>query len=158
MPVEMTNRQTSPVPLALIRQLAQRALKTLGAAEAELSVALVDDAQMRALNRQYRRLDRTTDVLAFPTTPRGWRPEGPESRARRPRETTPPILLGDVVISVETAIRRVGGRRLPEELGRYLLHGILHLMGWDHHTLPERRAMRRRERQLWSAVWSGEIS
>ena len=126
------------MPQARTRRLARRILSALGAAEAELSIAFVDDAQMRELNRRYRRLDRTTDVLAFPQGERG--------------------LLGDVVISVETAVRRVGTRRLPAELGRYLMHGILHLMGWDHHAPAQRRAMRRRERQLWSAVWSDGIS
>ena len=138
MPVEMTNRQARPVPQVRIRRLARRVLSALGATEAELSIAFVDDAQMRELNRRYRRLDRTTDVLAFAQGERG--------------------LLGDVVISVETAVRRVGTRRLPAELGRYLVHGILHLMGWDHHAPAERRAMRRQERQLWSAVWIDDIS
>lgn len=94
----------------------------------ELSVALVDDAEMRALNRRYRRLDRTTDVLSFPQGEHG--------------------VLGDVVLSVET-IRRRSPRGLDRDLARCLVHGILHLTGWDHHTSATRRAMRRRERTLW---------
>lgn len=96
----------------------------------ELSVALVDDAQMRALNRRYRRRDRTTDVLAFPQGEHG--------------------LVGDVVLSVETIARR-SGLRAERDLGRCLVHGILHLTGWEHHTATARRAMRSRERALWSA-------
>lgn len=96
---------------------------------------------MRVLNRRYRRRDRTTDVLAFPQGDCG--------------------LIGDVVVSVETARRRVArhaGRRNPmedrmeRELGRCLVHGILHLAGWDHHTPADRRAMRRREREVWRAA------
>lgn len=95
---------------------------------------------MRGLNRRYRRLDRATDVLAFPQGEQG--------------------LFGDVVLSVETARRRVGASagRLERELARYLLHGILHLAGWDHHTAATRRVMRRRERELWRAAWGDEDS
>ena len=117
-----------------LRRLARRALCALEVC-GELSVALVDDAQMRALNQRYRRLDRTTDVLAFPQGAYG--------------------LVGDVVLSVETARRRAGASadRLERELARCLLHGILHLAGWDHHTAVTRRLMRRRERQIWRIAW-----
>jgi len=127
------------VRLPRLRRLAQRALSALEVL-GELSVALVDDAQMRGLNRRYRRLDRTTDVLAFPQGDFG--------------------LLGDVVLSVETARRRAGASadRLERELARYLLHGILHLAGWDHHTVATRRVMRREERRLWRRAWDDGVS
>ncbi len=123
----MRNCQTLPVPLDGLRRLARRLLRALDV-RTELSVALVDDAQMRALNRRWRRLDRTTDVLSFPQGEAG--------------------LLGDVVLSVETITRR-SPRVFERDLGRCLMHGILHLTGWDHHTPATRRAMRRRERELW---------
>ena len=82
----------------------------------ELSVALVDDEQMRELNRRYRGRDRPTDVLAFPMDSA----DGP--------------LLGDVVISVDTALvqAKLASQALEEEVMVLLLHGILHLLGYDH--------------------------
>ena len=105
---------------------AEALLNALGSAEAELSILITDDAEIRELNRRYRKLDRATDVLSFPM-------KGP--------------LLGDVVISAETAARRAG-RRLDRELTFLLVHGVLHLHGHDHKKSPERRKMRARERDL----------
>jgi len=142
--VQIHNQQGVPVRGALLRRAAERALRHLGAARAELSLALVDDAAIRALNRRYRRQDRATDVLAFPQ-------DGAVARCLG----GPPPLLGDVVISVETAVRRVGSapRRLHAELGRYTFHGLLHLLGWDHHAPAERRRMRQQEQQVWRVAW-----
>ena len=151
MPVQVQNGQGVPVQGALVRRVAERALRALGMSGAELSIVLVDDARMRALNRRYRRQDRTTDVLAFP-----------QVDGRSPMVM--PVLLGDVVVSVETVVRRVGPapRRLHGELVRSLCHGLLHLAGWDHHTGSARRQMRGRERALWKTVWgdrhSGRVS
>lgn len=136
--VEITNRQKRPVDVVRLRWAARGSLRSLGC-DGILSLALVDDAQMRLLNRRYRRLDRTTDVLAFS--------QGPVVRGA-------PTVLGDVVISVETAARRVGGAALHAELVRYLIHGILHLNGWDHHTAGDRRAMRRQEHTIWKRACS----
>lgn len=142
----------------LVRRLAERTLRHLRVAEGadrrvvELSVALVDDAQMRALNRRYRRLGRTTDVLAFGQgEPASLPADGPPGIA-------PPVVLGDVVLSVETAVRRAGrsAHRLHEELARYLIHGILHVLGWDHHAAADRRLMRRQERLVRKAVWNDD--
>ena len=83
---------------------------------ATLAVRLVDDAEMRQLNRRYRQIDAPTDVLSFPGE------ETPEGRH-----------LGDVVISAETAASR-GGTRLERELRVLALHGILHCLGHDHET------------------------
>lgn len=89
---------------------------------------LVDDAAIAALNRTYRGVVGPTDVLAFPMT------EGPFS-------TLAPECLGDVVISVETAARQKRGRDLHDELALLLVHGILHLVGYDHGTSRERQRM-----------------
>lgn len=113
--------------------VAQRILKAVGAPSAELSVELVGDRRMRRLNRDYRHRDCPTDVLAFPMR-EGCGP------------TTP--LLGDVVVSLETAVRQAnaGGRSLDEELVRLLTHGVLHLMGYDHERgAAEANRMRRKE-------------
>src|SRR5688572_12775303 len=88
--------------------------------EAELSVVFCDDAFIQALNREYRGYDRPTDVLSFPQEPT---PAGTE-------------LLGDVVISVETAQRqaREQGHALGHEVAWLLCHGVLHLLGYDDET------------------------
>lgn len=93
---------------------------------------------MRPLNRRFRGHDETTDVLSFPLRcPAGG---GGEEGA----------YLGDVVISVEEAVRQAeeDGETLAEALDRLLIHGILHLKGYDHHTPREAARMRRRERRL----------
>jgi probable rRNA maturation factor len=95
-----------------------------------LSVLLTDDAAMRELNRRYRGADEATDVLAFPQDGGG--------------------LLGDVVISVETAQRQAAerGHSLDREVGLLLAHGVLHLLGWEDGEPAERRRMLARGRQV----------
>jgi probable rRNA maturation factor len=96
----------------------------------ELSVALVDDATIHALNRQYRRKDKPTDVLAFPQEAKG--------------------LLGDVILSVDTARRQAARHRRPllAELTMLLAHGLLHLLGYDHRTDREEREMTAATKEL----------
>jgi probable rRNA maturation factor len=99
---------------------------------------LTDDAAIADLNRQYRRVAGPTDVLAFPMT------EGPFARLA-------PECLGDVVISAETAARQADGGDLGAELALLLVHGILHLVGYDHGTPGERRRMWKRQEALLAA-------
>lgn len=105
--------------------------------DAELSLLLVSDAVMRQLNRDWRGADRPTDVLSFSQS------EGPGG--------APPGLLGDVVISLDSARRQAAERAasLGSELDRLLIHGVLHLLGYDHErSAAEARRMQRRERAL----------
>jgi probable rRNA maturation factor len=102
--------------------------------ELELAVRLCDDATMRGLNRKYRRKDRPTDVLAFPQ-------RGEEGHLLHPE------LLGDIVISVETAARQAR-RGLFGELLLLCAHGLCHLLGHDHGTEAEEAEMRARTRRL----------
>jgi probable rRNA maturation factor len=124
-----------------VRSRAQQVLAALGHARSELSLSLVDDAEMRTLNESYRDLDRPTDVLSFSLI------EGEASEHRG-------SLLGDVVISVDTAARQARERHrgLEEEITRLLIHGILHLIGHDHEEEPDGRVMRAEERRLWRVV------
>src|SRR5437764_190517 len=112
------------VRASTVQRLAQRMLAALALEHAELSILLCDDATMRVLNRRYRGLDRSTDVLAFAIA------EG-ESLPR-----AGPVLLGDIVISLPTAARqaRAAGKDLLGELTHLLAHGLLHLLGCDHQT------------------------
>ena len=101
-------------------------------------MVLVDDADIAVLNRTYRGVAGPTDVLAFPMG------EGPLA------EVTPEC-LGDVVISAETAVRKVSGGDLRTELALLLVHGMLHLVGYDHGTLRERRRMWKRQADVLAA-------
>jgi len=145
----VTVRLTGPEPRAglpacdrrLLRARAVKLLRALARPRQELSIALVDDAAIAALNARYRGRARPTDVLAFSLL------EG-EHAERRGR------LLGDVVIGVETAAAqaRRAHRSLDTEVARLLIHGTLHLLGYDHQTDAEARLMRREERRLWRAL------
>ena len=106
----------------------------------ECSVLLVDDSAMAELNRTYRGVAGPTDVLAFPMA------EGRFMSLSAP-------LLGDVVISAEAAERQARSRQagFRGELALLLIHGILHLVGYDHGTAPERRRMWRKQRRLLQA-------
>ena len=115
--------------------MAQKTLRALGRPTAECSIVLTDDADIAALNRSYRRVAGPTDVLAFPMA------EGAFARLA-------PECLGDVVISVETAVRQAEGGDLKTELALLLVHGILHLVGYDHGTPRERRRMWKRQAVL----------
>ena len=99
-------------------------------ARGELAIAVVTDAHVRKLNRAYRRKDKATDVLSFPSDTRG--------------------VLGDVVIARGVAARqaREHGHRLETELRILALHGLLHLIGYDHEAADDRGRMRRMEERL----------
>jgi probable rRNA maturation factor len=105
---------------------------------AELCVSFIGDEKMRELNRSYRNVDRTTDVLSFA--------HGEEGHGY--------TLLGDVVISLDTAGRHGEsyGNTLHEEIKKLIVHGILHLLGHDHKKKKETRIMREKEAELLSCV------
>jgi probable rRNA maturation factor len=121
--------------------LAERVLSAVGESRSELSLELIGDGRMRRLNREYRKKDRPTDVLAFPireaVMPRGVRPVTQ--------------MIGDVVISLPTAVRQAkeAGRSIDDELAMLLVHGVLHLCGYDHERNRRQAArMSRCERAL----------
>jgi probable rRNA maturation factor len=122
------------------RVLARKArivLDAIGLGGSELSLRLVRDPEIRALNRDYRGRDRATDVLSF------------SLREGEFGDVTEAI--GDVVISLDTAARQAEehGFTVGEEVERLLVHGILHLAGFDHEISPrEERRMKRKERAV----------
>jgi probable rRNA maturation factor len=121
-----------------------------------VSVALVSDQRIRALNRSYRRKDYATDVLSFPGAPASARTHGARASARQgarsaapsPQPAAPTRFLGDIVIARGVARRQARAARHPEatELKILALHGLLHLLGYDHERDAGR--MRRVERRL----------
>jgi probable rRNA maturation factor len=129
------------LPAALRRSLRTEIARMLRAAarhdgrtDYEASVRLCDDAAIHALNRDYRSKNKPTDVLAFAQR------EGPAGELH-------PELLGDIVISVDTA-RRQAKRGLPRELLHLASHGLCHLLGYDHRDDDEERTMNARAAAL----------
>ncbi len=114
--------------------LIEKILVYLGlSARSELCLSLVNDRDMRELNRRYRQIDTTTDVLCFPQ-----------------KSEATPDLLGDIVISYQTAVRH--SRRLKitveDELRLLIVHATLHLLGFDHKKKKERETMREKEKEI----------
>jgi probable rRNA maturation factor len=119
MRIEVQTRVAGAPGAPRVRRTLGRAARAAGARKArEVSVLFCADTRMRSLNRRYRGKDKTTDVLAFPA--------GDASRG----------FLGDIVISVPYAAREARRREdsRSREIDRLLLHGLLHLMGYDHET------------------------
>ncbi|HEX8143679.1 MAG TPA: rRNA maturation RNase YbeY [Pyrinomonadaceae bacterium] len=105
------------------REFAGKALSAIGSGEAGATVVFVSDRAMRDLNRRFRARDATTDVLSFPT-------------GQTEFERLAGLSLGDVVISVERAAAQAAahGLEFEEEVSQLILHGLLHLCGYDHET------------------------
>lgn len=138
MPTIVTRRLRKGPALAAktVRALGDRMLVALRLEDAELSILLVDDRHIQELNRVHRDKDKPTDVLAFPLD-------------EEPTEGLP-RLLGDVVISLPTALRQARSRQrtLFPEVRFLLAHGVMHLLGFDHGTPSEKREMDAHVRQL----------
>lgn len=105
------------------------------ATEAELSIVLTDDDTIRALNRQWRGQDKPTNVLSFPAPAVG-------SAQQR--------LLGDIVIAYQTTAReaKADGKALADHVSHLAVHGLLHLLGFDHETDADAEVMEREERRI----------
>lgn len=127
--------------VTLIR-FVRRLLSLIGEAGSELSMSLVGDARIRRLNRDFRKKDRATDVLAFPIR-EAMMPTGIQC---------PTGMLGDVVVSVPTAVRQAkqAARSINDELAVLVVHGVLHLCGYDHErNAREAARMFTRERMIF---------
>jgi len=141
MSLDLSIDEAVRVPVALRRQLRVELARMIRAAarrdrlaDYEVSVRLVDDATIHGLNRSYRHKNKPTDVLAFAQR------EGPAAALH-------PAMLGDIVISVDTA-RRQAKRGLYRELLHLASHGLCHLLGYDHRDDAEERAMNARAAAL----------
>jgi probable rRNA maturation factor len=128
------------VDAACVRDTAQAVLRMEAAnLEASLSVVITDDAEIQALNRQFRSIDAPTDVLSFGQEP----PESDLKQAGSPFVASPeePPYLGDVILSYPRAVEQAveHGISTEQELRLLIVHGVLHLLGYDHAT-PEQEA------------------
>jgi len=115
--VEVVNRQRRlQLDMEAWSNFATSALNAIGKSESSATIAFVSDKRIRELNHQFRGIDKPTDVLSFPA--------GEE------------LNLGDVAVSVETAATQAqeNGLTLDQEIAQLILHGLLHLSGYDHET------------------------
>ena len=142
--IAIENRQSRQrVNANLLKRAARKILSVSGCPDAQLSVLILDDEGIREINREYLNRDKPTNVISFSMQ------EGEGSGIQ-------PDLLGDVVISAETAARDAAEAGLPfeHELCFLLLHGILHLLGYDHErgSVEDARRMEAREQELFSLI------
>jgi probable rRNA maturation factor len=142
---------------ALVRVL-ERLLAEIGEPRSSVSLTFVRDAAIRALNRAHRGKNAPTDVLSFPIYPpdafdRTGRTQ-PVPLGPRGDEAGPERMLGDIVVSVDTAKRQAEeyDASLEREVQRLLIHAVLHLAGHDHEEPAERAAMEAEERRLAESV------
>lgn len=126
--IEVVNRQRRlQIDTRAWSTFATKALAVIGKSDSSATIAFVSDKKIRELNRQFRGIDKATDVLSFPS-------DGPD--------------LGDIAVSVDTAAAQAkeNGLKFDEEIAQLILHGLLHLSGYDHET--DNGEMNRLELQL----------
>ncbi|GMU51168.1 MAG: hypothetical protein AMXMBFR33_03140 [Candidatus Xenobia bacterium] len=131
-------------PVAFLRMIARYAAEEGGCpGPAEISLTLTDDPSIHQLNRDYRGKDAPTDVLAF----------------AQESSPGPTRVLGDVIVSLETARRQAAhqGCTLRREVAWLICHGVLHLLGYDHRDDTELAAMRKRERAVLERLALGPL-
>jgi probable rRNA maturation factor len=117
--IEAVNRQRkTKIDTKVWESFAEKAAAAIGKDGASATIAFVSDKNIRRLNQQFRDVDKATDVLSFPA------------------DDTDNANLGDIAISVETAVRQAkeNGLTFDEEVAQLILHGLLHLSGYDHET------------------------
>ncbi|WP_124098806.1 rRNA maturation RNase YbeY [Ruminococcus sp. Marseille-P6503] len=144
------NQNVFKIPVGirlLIRKCCHAVLVSEGMNEDyEISVSFVDDDEIHRLNRDFRNIDRSTDVLSFPLGNDGLYDKDNETNA---------YLLGDIVISVETAYKQaeIYGHSIEREIGFLTVHSMLHLLGYDHEEgALQERLMREKEESILSVL------
>ena len=148
--IEKEGIELSKACIKQINEAAERAARLEGIADFSANIVITDDLSLRQLNRQFRQIDRATDVLSFPANDlalplcealeNGFEPElGEEGE----------LFLGDIFISIEHAAAQAEeyGNTLAEELCFLAVHGMLHLMGYDHMQEQEEQIMRQKQRE-----------
>ena len=131
--------EREPQAAAIVRD-AIEAAATRAPSAGEVSVLLTDDTAVQALNRDWRKIDKPTNVLSFPSD--------------APKIAGAPALLGDIAIAYETLAREAAAEKKPflHHLAHLAAHGYLHLLGYDHQTDSEAEAMEALEREILAAM------
>jgi len=140
------NQSQHPIDTSKFESQINQVLEKLGETDCELSLLLTNDEEIQTLNKTYRDLDKATDVLSFPQDEDAVNESGN-------------VLLGDVVISVETAARQAKEHHLSfnEELILLTIHGILHLLGYDHGRSPQdARIMQDKTQAVFETLFPGQ--
>jgi probable rRNA maturation factor len=131
------------LPYARLKEIARAVLEGEGVKEAKISLAFVDNPTIHRINKQFLDHDEPTDVITFPLSGKGAK-----------------TLEGELVIGVEVALEQAKdhGHEVGDELGLYVIHGLLHLCGFDDTTLKEEREMRKRERHYLQFLTMPDIA
>ncbi len=143
--LEWSNRSSDEIPSAWIDKLNEIlhiAARHESLEAGEVALSFVDDEEIQMLNKQYRAIDQPTDVLSFPME---------DDFVPMAEEQSVP-LLGDIIISVQTAKRQSEeyGHSLLREIGFLFVHGFLHLLGYDHQTDEEEAVMLEKQEEILS--------
>ncbi|MDD3822962.1 MAG: rRNA maturation RNase YbeY [Sphaerochaetaceae bacterium] len=146
---EMAARAPSERVDALLRSI----LRLVGKREYEISCSFVSDGTMQQLNSAYRGKDESTDILSFVQS-------DDDEGFFYARQDDEPEVLGDLVISLDAMDRNCVDFSVPasEELARLLVHGVLHLCGWDHETNDPQEVMLRKQEELLETVLKESVS
>jgi probable rRNA maturation factor len=138
-----TPQETVPVDRARMREVVRAVLEGEGIAEAEVSLAFVDNPTIHSLNKRYLQHDEPTDVLSFPLS---------EANAKK--------LAGELVIGAEVAQSQAveRGHDVQAELALYVIHGLLHLCGYDDHEPADAGRMREKEREYLKQLGLPDIA
>ena len=141
--VESPLWQAQPGAEAAVRRALGVAAAMVSTRPAELAIVLTDDSAVRALNREWRGIDKPTNVLSFPA-------RGPQALAAESAHSAPPMLLGDIVIAFETTAQeaRTESKRFEDHLAHLAVHGYLHLLGHEHEDDGDAEAMEGLERAI----------
>jgi probable rRNA maturation factor len=131
-------KEPAKVKAVVRRAVAQAAAATRSTTGAELAIVLTDDSAIRALNRDWRGIDKATNVLSFP------------AKDADPRQNGPRPHLGDIVLAFETIEREAKGEHKPlaHHLAHLAVHGFLHLLGYDHERDKDAHEMEQAERDI----------
>jgi probable rRNA maturation factor len=141
MMVRVLNRAPKKIKVSRVKKIVSEALKAEGVKRGEVSVVVCDDCFIKELNKKYRGIDEPTDVLAFPFTHK--------SSFKSPK------ILGEIIVSLEAAEKQAAAfNHTPEEeFALLLVHGALHIVGYEDSGAKEER-MRKREREIFEKVKS----
>ncbi|MBU1702001.1 MAG: rRNA maturation RNase YbeY [Candidatus Eisenbacteria bacterium] len=148
-------RRLAPI---LVRILADHGVPT----GLSIDISLVRDPVIHPLNRTYRKIDQPTDVLAFPyIDPQEWSGERPLLRSDSPLTPAEEPLIGEILISTDQALKQSESlkKEIEEVIAHLAIHGVLHLLGYDHDRPETQREMRRMERRylgLWNRPGEGD--
>lgn len=139
MKIQIDNNQNKiKINKRIIRGTVSKLLKSLDCADKEISLKFVDDEQIKKLNKKYLGKDKPTNVLSFPIR------EGEYSEVN-------PNIMGDIVISTETAKRDAlrGNLTVNQEIDFLIIHGILHLLGYNHENTTRKNANKMRQKEIY---------